>query len=147
MACAFDDALFFKTRIENLFDIVKERSLDCAPFYRQLERMYPEKRFIALTSQRVSVLERFQKIIDFGKIKEFISVADKPYSKKDVLRESEKYLGVPQEKCVIFEDFAPTLHAAMDCGVYAVGISHDFNALDESDYNVLFHIHKEIEFS
>ncbi len=142
----FDDDLFFKTRIENLFDIVAERKLDCAPFYRQLERMYPEKRFIALTSQRVSVLDRFRSLIDYGKIKEFISVADKPYSKKDVLRESEKYLGVSPSKCVIFEDFAPTLHGAMECGVYAVGLCHDFNALSKNDCDVLFDIHKEVEY-
>ena len=143
----FDNDLFFKTRIENLFDIVAERKLDCAPFYRQLEEMYPDKKFIALTSQRVSVLDRFRKIIDYGKIKEFISVADKPYGKRDVLADTEKYLGCPQDKCVIFEDFIPTLKAAMDCGVYAVGVCHDFNSLSEGDCNERIDIHKEAVFS
>ncbi len=142
----FDDALFFETRINNLFDIVRERNLDCAPFYRQLEKEYPHSKFIALTSQRVSVLERFKEFIDYGKIKEFISVADLPYGKKDVLRDTEKYLGYPQSKCVIFEDFAPTLRAAKENGVYAVGSCHDFNALSSDDCDELISIHKEISF-
>lgn len=143
----FDDDLFFRKRIENLFDIVKERSLDCAPFYRQLEKMYPDRQFIALTSQRVSVLDRFRELIDYGKIKEFISVADKPYSKKDILKDTERYLGVPQSRCVIFEDFAPTMHAAMENGVYAVGVCHDFNTLSPTDCNEMTDIHKEAEFN
>lgn len=142
----FDDDLFFKTRIENLFDIVRERSLDCAPFYRQLERTYPKKRFIALTSQRVSVLDRFRELIDYGKITEFISVADLPYSKKDVLADTLGYLGVEQKKCVIFEDFAPTMHAAMKNGVYAVGVCHDFNSLADCDCDEMISIHKEVTF-
>ncbi|MBQ2729899.1 MAG: HAD family phosphatase [Clostridia bacterium] len=143
----FDDELFFKTRIENLFDIVNERKLDCALFYRQLEKMYPDKRFIALTSQRVFVLDRFRKIIDYGKIKEFISVADKPYEKKDVLADTEKYLGVAQSKAVIFEDFSPTLCAARENGVYAVGVCHSFNSLSTDVCDELIDIHKEISFS
>jgi len=143
----FDDGLFFRTRIENLFEIVKERSLDCAPFYRQLEALYPDRRFIALTSQRVSVLDRFRELVNYGKIKEFISVADKPYSKRDVLSDTEKFLGVPQDKCVIFEDFAPTLRAAMENGIYAVGVCHDFNSLSCDDCNELTDIHKEAVFS
>lgn len=143
----FDDGLFFETRIKNLFDIVEERKLDCAPFYRRLEELYPDRRFIALTSQRVSVLDRFRALIDYGKIKEFISVADKPYSKRDVLADTEKYLGVPQAKCVIFEDFAPTLHAAMKNGVYAIGVCHDFNALSENDCDEMTDIHEKAIFS
>ena len=143
----FDDDLFFKTRIKNLFDIVKERNLDCAPFFRQLEAAYPEKKFIALTSQRVSVLDRFRKIIDYGKITEFISVADKPYGKKDVLADTEQYLGFSQDKCIIFEDFIPTLRAAMENGVYAVGVCHDFNSLSTDDCNEMIDIHKEAELS
>lgn len=142
----FDDTLFFNTRIENLFDIVSERHLDCAPFYRTLEKEYADRRFIALTSQRISVLDRFRQIIDYGKIKEFISVADKPYSKRDVLADTKKYLGVPCDKCVIFEDFAPTLHAAMENGVYAVGVCHDFNSLDACDCDEMINIHKEVKF-
>ncbi|MBQ4066412.1 MAG: HAD family phosphatase [Clostridia bacterium] len=143
----FDNDLFFNTRIKNLFEIVRERCLDCAPFYRQLEALYPNRRFIALTSQRVSVLERFRELVDYGKIEEFISVADKPYGKKDVLADTESYLGVPQDKCVIFEDFAPTLRAAMENGVYAVGICHDFNALSREDCDEMTNIHKEAVFS
>jgi len=142
----FDDSLFFSTRIENLFDIVKERDLDCALFYRQLEQLYPDRRFIALTSQRVSVLDRFREIIDYGKIKEFISVADKTYGKPEVLSDTEKYLGVPKEKCVIFEDFAPTLHAAMKNGVYAIGVCHDFNSLSPKDCDELINIHNKAVF-
>lgn len=142
----FDDELFFKTRIENLFDIVRERHLDCAAFYRRLEKDYPNRRFIALTSQRVSVLDRFREFIDYGKIEEFISVADKSYTKRDVLADTEKYLGVSKDKCVIFEDFAPTLHAAMENSVYAVGVCHDFNSLKESDCNETINIHKEENF-
>ena len=72
----FDDDLFFKTRIDNLFDIVAERGMVTAPFYRQLEILYPNAEFIALTSQRESVLERFRTLVDYGKMKHFISVAD-----------------------------------------------------------------------
>lgn len=143
----FDDRLFFETRVENLFCIVRERGLDCAPFYRQLEKLYPDARFIALTSQRVSVLERFQSFIDYGKIAEFISVADKPYGKRDVLSDTKKYLGEEKEKCVLFEDFSPTLHAAMENGIYAVGIKHDFNSLSDTDCDEIWDIHKEITFS
>ena len=142
----FDDDLFFKTRIDNLFDIVAERGMVTAPFYRQLEKMYPERLFIALSSKRESVLERFREVVDYGKIKTFISVADKPYSKKDVLRDTEKYLGYPQEKAVIFEDFAPTMKAAMENGVYAIGVKHDFNILYEGDCNESVDIHKEAVF-
>lgn len=143
----FDDGLFFETRIKNLFDIVREKKLNCAPFYRQLEKLYPNKRFIALTSQRVSVLEKFREIIDYGKIEEFISVADKPYSKKDVLKDTEKYLSIPQSRAVIFEDFVPTLRSAMENGVYAIGVCHDFNALSHDDCNEMIDIHKEAVFS
>lgn len=142
----FDDSLFFETRVNNLFDIVRERKLDCASFYRQLEKEYPDRKFIALTSQRVSVLERFKEFIDYGKIKEFISVADLPYNKKDVLADTEKYLGYPQSKCVIFEDFAPTLKAAMSNGVYAVGVCHNFNSLSDEDCDEMISIHKEVVF-
>lgn len=143
----FDEDEFFKKRIDNLFDIVKEKKLDCAAFYRQLEKTYPDKRFIALTSQRVSVLDRFREFIDYGKITQFISVADKPYGKGDVLADTEGYLGVPGSEAIIFEDFAPTLRKAMACGVYAVGVCHDYNALSPDDCDELIDIHKEAVFS
>lgn len=142
----FDDNVFFETRIKNLFDIVRERSLDCAPFYRQLEETYPDRKFIALTSQRVSVLDKFREIIDYGKIKEFISVADKPYGKRDVLADTKKYLGFSQSECVIFEDFAPTLRSAMENSVYAVGVRHDFNDLDKNDCDEMINIHNNVVF-
>jgi len=140
----FNDDLFFKTRIDNLFIIVKERKLETALFYKELCSLFPEKKFIALTSQRASVLAEFRKIIDYGKIEEFISVADKDYSKPDVLANTEKYLGFNQNKCVIFEDFAPTLRAAMKNGVLAIGVRHDFNALSEDDCDHMISIHKSI---
>ncbi len=143
----FDDILFFETRINHLFEIVKERGLTTAPFYQQLEKLYPHRRFIALTSQRVYVLERFRQIVDYGKITEFISVADKPYGKKDVLADTVGYLGVPQDKVVIFEDFAPTMKAAMENGVWAVGVKHDFNRLCDDDCNDSVNIHTEAIFS
>lgn len=143
----FDEGLFFETRIRNLFEIVRERQLDCAPFYRQLEKEFPDARFIALTSQRESVLLQFRSLIDYGRICEFICVADKPYSKKDVLADTVGYLGVPQEKCVIFEDFAPTLRAAMANNVLAIGVRHDFNDLCEDDCDLQLSIHRKIDFS
>ena len=142
----FDDSLFFKTRITNLFAIVKERNLDCAPFYRSLEKEFPNKHFIALTSQRTSVLDRFKEFIDYGKITEFISVADLPYSKKDVLADTRKYLGYNQNDCVIFEDFAPTLRAAMANGVYAIGACHDYNSLSKDDCDETINIHSTDNF-
>ncbi len=140
----FDDDLFFRTRIDNLFKIVKERGLTTAPFYKQLEEMFSDAEFVTLTSQRTSVLDRFREVIDYGKIGRFISVADLDYGKGDVLRDTEKYLGYSQCDCVIFEDFAPTLHAAMKCGVLAVGIKHDFNALTADDCDFIIDIHKAI---
>lgn len=136
----FDDAAFFRHRIDELFNVVAERGMKTAPFYRQLEAFFPNARFIALTSQRESVLDRFRETVDYGKITEFISVADKPYNKIDVLADTEKYLGAPQDDCIIFEDFAPTLHAAMKNGVYAVGIRHSFNALKSGDCDMLIDI-------
>lgn len=138
----FDDDLFFRTRIDNLFVIVKERRLTTAPFYRQLETMFTDAEFITLTSQRVSVLSRFREVIDYGKISRFISVADLGYGKGDVLRNTEKYLGYKQSECVIFEDFAPTLRAAIDAGVTAIGVKHDFNAITDRDCDFLIDIHK-----
>lgn len=140
----FDDDLFFKTRIDNLFKIVKERGLTTATFYRQLEKMFPSAEFITLTSQRTSVLSRFREIIDYGKISRFISVADLDYGKVDVLGNTEKYLGHTQSDCVIFEDFAPTLRAAKGFGVTAVGVSHDFNAITDGDCDFMIDIHKTI---
>lgn len=138
----FDDDLFFITRIDNLFVIVNERRLTTAPFYWQLETMFTDAEFITLTSQRASVLSRFREVIDYGKISRFISVADLGYGKGDVLRNTEKYLGYKQSECVIFEDFAPTLHVAMDVGVTAVGVKHDFNAITDCDCDFLIDIHK-----
>lgn len=140
----FDDDLFFSTRIDNLFEIVKERRLTTAPFYRRLEELFPDAEFITLTSQRTSVLARFHQVVDYGRISRFISVADLDYGKGDVLRDTEKYLGAKRDDCVIFEDFAPTLHAAMSCGVFAVGVSHDFNSLKSDDCDFMLDIHKAI---
>ncbi|MDD6095500.1 MAG: HAD family phosphatase [Clostridia bacterium] len=140
----FDDELFFKTRIEKLFEIVREKGLETAPFYKQLERLFPHRKFIALTSQRTSVLDRFRELVDYGKIEEFISVADKPYGKKEVLADTVKYLGYKQEECVIFEDYSKTLRAAMENRVYAVGVRHTLNALTDDDCDALIDIDKEI---
>ena len=141
---AFDDGEFFRTRTENLFARVKKLGLRTAPFYRQLEILYPNAEFIALTSQRESVLERFRTLVDYGKMKRFISVADKPYSKADVLKNSKELLGYGARECVLFEDFAPTLRAAMTCGIYAVGVMHEFNKLSSDDCNALLDIHTPI---
>ncbi len=140
----FDDDIFFATRIDNLFKIVLEKKLTTALFFRELCILFPHKRFIALTSQRTFVLERFQRIIDYLKIEEFISVADKPFSKPDVLADTSSYLGTTQEKCVIFEDFAPTLRAAKANGVLAIGVQHDFNRLSLDDCDHIIDIHKSI---
>ena len=136
----FDEDLFFRRRIENLFDIVKETGLETAPFFRRLCSRFPEKKFIALTSQRPYVLDGFRKMVDYGKIEEFISVADKPYGKREVLADTEKYLGYRQSDCVIFEDYSVTLSAAMENGVLAVGVKHTFNALTENDCDILIGI-------
>lgn len=142
----FDDSEFFTTRVNNLFDIVKEKSLTTSAFYRQLEKLYPDRKFIALTSQRMSVLDRFREIIDYGKIKEFMSVAETPYGKKEVLADTEKYLGYKAEECVIFEDYKVTLRAAMDCGIFAVGVRHTLNSLGDDDCNAVVDIENEIFF-
>lgn len=140
----FDDDLFFRTRIDNLFKIVKERSLTTAPFYSELEKIFSAAEFVTLTSQRTSVLARFRDVIDYGKISRFISVADLDYGKGNVLRDCERYLGYKQCECVIFEDYAPTLRAAMDCGVLAVGVKHGFNAITPKDCDFLIDIHKSL---
>ena len=142
----FDDGEFFKTRIEMLFEIVREKGLETAPFYKQLSKEFPGAKFIALTSQRPSVLEEFRKSVDYGRIEKFISVADKPYGKKEVLKNTEKYLGFPPEECVIFEDYNETLRAARQNGVCAVGVKHTLNNLLPSDCDELIDIHKEIIF-
>ena len=67
----FDDAAFFRHRIDELFKIVAERGMKTAPFYRQLEAFFQNARFIALTSQRESVLDRFRETVDYGKITEY----------------------------------------------------------------------------
>lgn len=143
----FDDGEFFKTRIQMLFEAVRESGLDTSPFYKQLEREFPKANFIALTSQRPSVLREFRKTVDYGRISQFISVADKPYGKKDVLCDTEKYLGYPQSECVIFEDYNETLRFAKKCGVFAVGVCHTLNSLKPSDCDELIDIRKEIEFN
>lgn len=138
----FDEELFFKTRIENLFDIVRETGLETAPFYKRLCRDYKDRKFIALTSQRNFVLDGFRKLVDYGKIEEFISVADKPYGKREVLADTQKYLGFAQSDCVIFEDYNMTLHAARECGVLAVGVKHSLNALTQKDCDILININE-----
>lgn len=138
----FDEDLFFRTRIENLFDIVRETGLTTAPFYKRLCRDFSDRKFIALTSQRSFVLDGFRKIVDYGKIEEFISVADKSYGKREVLADTEKYLGYKQRDCVIFEDYNMTLHAAREAGVLAVGVRHTLNFLKEDDCDILIDINK-----
>lgn len=140
----FDNGEFFSARVKNLFADVERLGLLTAPFYRQLEILYPNAEFIALTSQRESVLERFRSLVDYGKMKRFISVADKPYNKADVLKNSKELIGCKASECVIFEDFAPTLRSAMACGIYAVGVMHEFNALSSDDCNALLDIHTPI---
>ncbi len=136
----FDEDLFFKRRIENLFEIVKETGLETAPFYKELCLTFPDKKFIALTSQRTFVLDGFRKLVDYGKIEEFISVADKPYGKKEVLSDTKKYLGFDRNDCLIFEDYNETLRHAVKCGVLAVGVKHTLNALTEKDCDILINI-------
>ena len=78
--------------------------------------------------------------------KERVLLAGVHTGKKDVLADTLGYLGVEQKKCVIFEDFAPTMHAAMNNGVYAVGVCHDFNSLADCDCDEMISIHKEVTF-
>lgn len=141
----FDDGEFFSVRIDKLFEAVAEFGLDTAPFYKQLSEIFADREFIALTSQRTEVLDRFRKVVDYGKIEKFISVADKPYGKKEVLCDTENYLGYKACECVIFEDFNRTLRIAKENGILAIGVSHELNALTCDDCDLLIDIHEPVE--
>ena len=62
-SCGHHFRINAKKRIEMLFEIVREKGLETAPFYKQLSKEFPGAKFIALTSQRPSVLEKFRKSV------------------------------------------------------------------------------------
>lgn len=143
---AFADNAFFEQRIAHLFDLVRETHLTTAPFYRQICRMYPDKKRVMLTSQRPEVLKRFQQVVDFGGyLSQYISVADQPGGKKVRLENPIEYFGYAPEQIVIFEDYAPTLACARANGIYAVGVCHRFNRLDGDCCDERIDILAEIE--
>ena len=139
----FDDSEFFRRRIYALFQLVDKTGLTTAPFYRRLCDEYPKSRFIALTSQREDVLRRFRQRVDYGKITEFISVADKPIGKKDILTDTEKYFSIPASECVLFEDYSPTLSAAKLSGVCAVAVKHSLNSPNPESYDYIIDIQSQ----
>lgn len=142
----FADDAFFVRRIEHLFSLVRETHLTTAPFYRQICSMFPDKKRVMLTSQRPEVLKRFRQEVDFGGyLSQYISVADLPGGKKVRLENPIEYFGYAPEKIVIFEDYAPTLSCARKNGIYAVGVQHRFNRLDDGCCDARIDIQTEIE--
>lgn len=142
---SFDEDAFFHRRITHLFRLVRETGLTTAPFYRQVCSLLPNKKRIMLTSQRGEVLEQFQREVDFGGyLSQYISVAGEEGGKFVRLQDPIRYFGYPAEQIVIFEDFAPTLSCARENGIYAVGVSHRFNHLEDECCDCVIDIHKEI---
>ncbi len=128
----FDTDTFFQRRITHLFGLVRERGLTTAPFYRQICSLFPDKKRIMLTSQRKEILEQFRREVDFGGyLSQYISVAGDAGGKPARLRDPMRYFGYPPEQIVIFEDYSPTLSCAKENGIYAVGVRHRFNRLED----------------
>lgn len=141
----FDTDAFLQRRIAHLFEIVRERGLTTTPFYRQICSMFPDKTRIMLTSQRTEILERFRREVDFGGyLSRYISVAGDAGGKAARLRDPMRYFGYPPEQIVIFEDYSPTLSCAKENGIYAVGVQHRFNRLEDGCCDCVIDIDKEL---
>lgn len=142
----FADDVFFQKRIEHLFHLVREVHLLTAPFYRQICSLFPEKEKIMLTSQRPEVLARFRQEVDFGGyLSRYISVAGEHGGKPARLQDPMRYFGYLPEQIVIFEDFMPTLTCAKKNGIYAVGVCHRFNRLDDTCCDMRIQIDRELD--
>ena len=124
--------IFFQKRMEHLFCLVRETHLATAPFYRQLCRLFPDKEKIMLTSQRMQVLDQFQKEVDFG-------------GKAARLQDPVTYFGYMPQDIAVFEDYALTLSCARENGIYAVGVCHRFNRLPQDCCDAQIKIDREVE--
>jgi len=102
----------------------------------ELIKIFKDKKFILLSNGMTEHLTNQLK--KFGLLDNFYSVmgcASTGVPKEEIYKDTQKWFGVPQQKCAVFEDAQRYLDLATQNNITTVGIEHKYNAgLIKADY-------------
>ncbi len=134
----FDTKDFLTRRLDEYLRLVESENLQPFPYFMEIIKKYPDKRYGLLTSQVPHIIDFLLTKWQLDEIipqEMRISVHDSTVTKKEVLANPGKYYHIDSQKdrFLLFEDAEHTLQVGMNEGLKCVGIEHLYNI------NKLFH--------
>lgn len=124
-----DERTLIDEYIDGFIELTQNEELPLFAYIQDIMQNCEDKKLYILSNQSTRIIgaclekwgikNKFTKIISLLK--------EKDIKKIDYYRDTEKFFGATQADCVLFEDTQKNIDDGMSCGIFTVGIKHQFN--------------------
>lgn len=124
----FSNEEFLMKRLDLYFKFLEEEGLKPFLYFTEMLHIYPNAKYLMLTSQKEEVAEKLLKYWNLtSRFEKVLSVSNTAFNKKDVIRNVNKYFNVNKKNIVFFEDVDQYLEVAENEGITAIGVQQTYN--------------------